>query len=1216
MTAERDQLTADNKMQKTAEVIKNTDLADTFLMLNKFLYDQEWDKIKFTLKNILSTSSKYPQPFLSELIQYTHSFAQQLISNNESNSAEDIYLLFLVHTEKLLTPEQYCNFLYTAADQYFAAQFYEMALPYYTQILNIIEKSDICQSHKTHIIEKISLIESHVAQQIINKLVEFDKTADRKFILPYKANGFWYQQRQQLKILRNKLEIPTINNLHEINKFNAFLPWHDEFKTFLLTSINTIVTQLGPPPCEFSFILAGSYGRGDSAIYSDIDPCILIQPQTTDEQNEQMRKHPYFDAFIQFLTFHLNSLGDPWIVAKNKKQEFYRIYQGLHLDSCDLLYLAHEDVSHRYLIQTPQSLATWIMQGFYVDVDEFLCISYGLQWTQFLYQSNDKANLYEDYLKALHLEDKAQYARYFIKHHYYQFKKSFNQSWMNLASIDLKMRFICPLIYMCWDITLIKCKQPYQPTHNSILLKSLMAWRELKFLSLNFINYLESSFKFLQALKFEGQRKRNGQPDRFLFPYVNHTKNDYDKSGIPLHYLPQINEEQLHCLIAIDAVLQIQFYCISEIAIQENNAQFDPIKHIIKHALPAKPNRWLPLLASLFAHFFTCPTDYLYYYRFIADKYRQSFLQHLQQQFKEVSLYLPIEAILNRCPNEEGLRPLMLNSQQQWQNQLLMIFNMQSTENEIKEAKRNKQWIVTGSNIDKKDKFKLQHYLLNIEVKQKLFNENGDFKINIKPHTALNFSINNNDFIAQIEPKFPLIESSINYLSWLIAGGGAPENYLCRFQRGKEYVVVEFLATSRTTPKLTAEDFANFDFGRLWHRFFNYVDKLVNFYQLLFPERIKKDHDRIFVPITEQLVIDLWYNSNNLHHSIKHALKINQEISENALLDTVNQKLINYFQSFITQSLINNNLDIHTLISPKQALQVLSRLEKEQVNSITHLIKSGNSDALSQLQYLNSRLQHILIDDIVRTLETAQSLPVNHPWNEQQLHHLLQIMLGISSTKLNLSVFSSILTAQLFIKLLQNTGYNITELNISDCKQINQELVNSIADYCPKLQSLIINQWPSVNFTLSDSFIYLRKVEINNCTHLQIMKIHAPKLQSLRAQNNASLTTLQLDTKCLKELNLTKCSMLPEETLIGCLPSTKALEKVILKGCKKIHYIQFREKHPYLLRQSFNKHKGKFKENLKIDYIVYRKRLATIYHSMKKRFFPSFEEKKVSRNNQ
>lgn len=1189
-------------LQKSAELSKeNNEKQETLHLLTELLHKGEWDKIKSSLRTAFNLLNEHTQSSLPELFAYVHLCAAQLISHKEIDTAEDFYLLFLTYIEKLSASEIYCSFLQTIGDQFFKAHYYEIALPYYTLALNFAEKSAKCHTLLTIIIEQINLIELNVRQRILENLAEQDITRNVTSIKQFKDSGFWLHQRTQLNILRNNLQIPTINNLSETNKFNFLQQWNDEFKVFLQNSIKTIVSHLGTPPCLFSFVLTGSYGRGDGAIYSDIDPVILIQPQSTLAEEEKMRMHPYFAALIHYLCFHLASLGDPWLLGKNKKKRIFCLYQGLHLDYTDLNSLIHEDASQRYLIQTPQALATWIIQGFYADVDEFQCTSYGLQWTQFLYQSDEKTNLYDDYLSALNAQSLHQYTTHCIKFHQKQFKKPLRQSWISQPNINLKMRFICPLIYMCWDITLAKCTQPYQSTNNSIVLHSLATWRQQKFLSSSIINLIESAFIFLHALKFEGQLKRNGQPDLFLFPHITPNENDYDKSGISLHCLPQINEEQFYCLAAIDALIQICYDCMPNIILQPNNAEFDPIKHMINYALPTNPNRWLPLLATFFIHYFTQTSDYLPYYRLIPDHHRATFLDILQQRCDANAKVHSILEDLYQCPKSDGYKPTMLHAQQQWRHQLLNLFQRDVTDKQLQEAKNNGEWLISTYDLENYDHFQLKSYLLHQDITKHLLNDDGSFKQN---ETTLSIKDCQLKLVVKIAPKLPAIANGVHYLSSLLCGGGAPEDLICHFQRGNESQIVQIFSNTYIPTKISEEDFASLDLMKLWQKFFTHLDDLSNFYQSLFPPTFRAAQHQsaslITVPFTEKLVIALWERSNNLQFTVKLALLKRQAVIDLLLQDKINHDLINYFQSQLSVDKIHAE---DVILYPKQALEVLVNLENEQLMSITNLIKSGHADGFLQFQLLNSRLQLNLIDNVLHMLDTRSHShnenQQNEQWDEPQLRNLLTAMKGVFFTKLNLSHFAQVITDEMLLSIIQGAGHYLLELNLSDCNNISENTINDITLYCPKLRTLIINKWSGKSFILIDVFPQLRYLEINACTNLTRIQLKAPHLSTLHAQNNAALVALKFKTRRLKKLNLMKCTTLSEQALMNCLPNFSTLVQVTLKGCKQIHHISFRERYPYLLGQSFNKHKGRLKENLKIDYRIYRKHLSTIYHKIK-----------------
>lgn len=866
---------------KKDEAVKQLMMANDSIRKN---YDNS-NKIKSIFEQLFNFISDKTQEELLKIANYAHAYILHLIIQKNIESSEAFCLFFQAHCQNVFTKEQYCEFLQKVGDQYYNAQYFEIALPYYTLALHYSEYQTGHHTLHNTLIEKISLINRTLMQLI---------PAD-----------FWLKQRSRLKTLRNSLTIPIVNNLRETMKFNDLEVWNKSFKSFLYNSIKTICDHLGPSPCEFSICLSGSYGRGDGSLYSDLEFCIILQPQETLEKENALRMHSYFETLVTYIHLYLIEIGDVWSVDKNDDGLYYRKYMGIHLDTDDLSKLINKNVSQRYLIQTPHSLSEWVVHGFLIDAAEHQCLSHGLCQMEMIYQSDEHTHLFHDFMKDLSQQPLQQYIEHFMTLLDRQLSSLLNDQWFTKSHCDLKERFISPFIYIITNIMMSRTYQQGYFQMRSTFYQVFDIWREQKLLSANFINLLENTYTFLQILKFNGQRRRNSQPDFFLLPHVQPDNDNHNVSNMNLHELPRLTEDQVLSLHAVDALLCVFYENFIDILYQENEAQFDPIKNIICYILPTKPDYWLQLIATLFAHYFKNPAEYLMYYRLIPHHYQKNFLNYLQLNLTKL-----------QDPNLDNL------------SQIFLI-------------------------------------------------------------TDINESTEEN--------------------------------------------------------------------------------------------------------------IDALYISSDEHS--------------------------------------NNDINSYMTFSVKNNFQKL---------------------------------------------------------NTNQRKELLTALIGRVFHKLDLSSFAMELTDELLLALLQGTKLHLLELNLSKCNNISESIMNQLAYFCPRLKTLIINQWQGKNFIIDKRLQQLTYLEIKDCDHLYRIQLNAPALQVFKAPNNRALVEIKLSATRMKILSLRGCSALNEQALMTIMPRFTYLEKVSLRGCKKIHYISFREKFPYLLGHPFNKTKGQYYKNLRNNMLIFRLRFDAV----------------------
>ena len=141
--------------------------------------------------------------------------------------------------------------------------------------------------------------------------------------------------------------------------------------------------------------------------------------------------------------------------------------------------------------------------------------------------------------------------------------------------------------------------------------------------------------------------------------------------------------------------------------------------------------------------------------------------------------------------------------------------------------------------------------------------------------------------------------------------------------------------------------------------------------------------------------------------------------------------------------------------------------------------------------------------------------------------------------------------------LKANTNVNLNDL--------------SIAELCPKLEELYLSECHKIQ-ALEDShgkllnFPNLDVLHIAKCNNLERLKIDAPELRVLKADNNVKLKKI-IVTSFLEELNVENCPLLTEQPLI-----TDQAKQVSLDKTPTIGEVQERKKSP--LKQTQEKLMG------------------------------------------
>ena len=111
-----------------------------------------------------------------------------------------------------------------------------------------------------------------------------------------------------------------------------------------------------------------------------------------------------------------------------------------------------------------------------------------------------------------------------------------------------------------------------------------------------------------------------------------------------------------------------------------------------------------------------------------------------------------------------------------------------------------------------------------------------------------------------------------------------------------------------------------------------------------------------------------------------------------------------------------------------------------------------------------------------------------------------------------------------------------TELKYLDLRYslVKADMVKTISNYCPNLQELYLSECDQLQavenwgFIFSEPLIFpkLEVLHIARCNNLERLKINAPKLRDLKANNNIKLNEVDVETFTVMELNVDNCPVL------------------------------------------------------------------------------------------
>ena len=145
---------------------------------------------------------------------------------------------------------------------------------------------------------------------------------------------------------------------------------------------------------------------------------------------------------------------------------------------------------------------------------------------------------------------------------------------------------------------------------------------------------------------------------------------------------------------------------------------------------------------------------------------------------------------------------------------------------------------------------------------------------------------------------------------------------------------------------------------------------------------------------------------------------------------------------------------------------------------------------------------------------------------------LLKALLIHRYDTLNLS-YCEALTDNYLMQFLEKSGRTILSLDLRHCINISDNIIENIAKLCSNLKELYLSECVQIRVVESWGFIFseplsfpnLEVLHIARCDNLGRLRLHAPKLRVLKADNNAKLKDLKIAELCpsLKELYLSEC---------------------------------------------------------------------------------------------
>jgi small GTP-binding protein len=208
-------------------------------------------------------------------------------------------------------------------------------------------------------------------------LTDSNSAADRKPAMPQAVPTSAFARRnEQIQTWRQTL----VQSLAANTKAGDIYTANTIFARNLLADIcREIEHQIGPAPCAYTLLGAGSFSRGEISPASDLDCALLVAEDTA-------KTHPWFRCFLQLLQWKLASL--PTGILSLESETLAWISKGFWFDTPAGFieqHLASQQPNNPMSLQQPEN--------------------FGAQWFRWIYssgnQTQEKDSLLQDYQQRL-----------------------------------------------------------------------------------------------------------------------------------------------------------------------------------------------------------------------------------------------------------------------------------------------------------------------------------------------------------------------------------------------------------------------------------------------------------------------------------------------------------------------------------------------------------------------------------------------------------------------------------------------------------------------------------------------------------------------------------------------------------------------------------------------------------------------------------------------
>ncbi len=647
--------------------------------------------------------------------------------------------------------------------------------------------------------------------------------------------------------------------------------------------IKAISERLLTPPCAFSILAVGSLACDLLTPSSDADIYILVT-------EEKYRNHQYFKILIRLLQFHLLAGNNPWFARENGRE-----YRGLCIDIKQYAaFIADTQGSASFYIQTSAELVHNMLTA---CPNQRYEQTYALLQTVKLFDSDPEKSLYQQFQvqlqSALTPPIKKALAQNYLKLHRDHFTICLNQ--IDTFSIfDVKTCILQPMQFWLSTIALF-VDEKFNITNNT-LSQQLTIISEKKSIGKEFLKQFKIVYERMRLFVLQlRQTSRFDMVHRWSVQAVSQSKNnlqDRKSCGFAPHLFHALNEtEHREITTALYSVLIPAYQSLNTLIENGTLAEaFDPPHELFQRTLAAyQANQDKTheddltqasdcLLISFDYRRAQYPT-YIAYYRLLIEDYRPIFLKRFENPLWPTELTLKereqIQTALNREPNQNGMRPCLVQQRNKFETQLRLLFTLESSPEHIQAAKNRNEWTVTCYHPTQGT----QTYLLRDNIKPYLFDQQGNFLPKTAGHlfgrhTVLPTTTPLGILHAKLYPEQPPIASAIADLSGLLVGGGTPQDEIYRFARGHEILghAVQFFSDAgkdslakvikEYPERLNQITCSSFTRALLRVLLINPEDDHERDYFLIATEQgyelVRTDNERAFYPVEENEQFLLW----------------------------------------------------------------------------------------------------------------------------------------------------------------------------------------------------------------------------------------------------------------------------------------------------------------------------------------------------------------------